>query len=174
MRIGIDVDDTICDTTGKANELLKELNMDWKKLLDLPSDEKRALLNKHIVGILSKTNILKDAKEVIDKLKDMGHTIYIITARSINYNTEIPNLTKEYLKKNEIYYDEIIFGAGTKGDVCLENKIDVMIDDNFENCMCVKNMGIKALYFNNDNIDTDELECVYNWLDIYNYFNERS
>ncbi len=75
----------------------------------------------------------KFANEIIKKLKDKGNEIYIITARCVGlsnldkYQMEI--IVKDWLKKYNIYYDKIIFSPEDKLEICLENKIDIMIDD---------------------------------------------
>lgn len=77
--------------------------------------------------------------ELMQKLKLMGHKIFIITnrCRDLSY-CEIPTeqmqkYIRDWLKKEKIYYDEIIFNTiKDKLPVCLENHIDVMIEDSLK------------------------------------------
>ena len=79
----------------------------------------------------------KFANEVIDKLKKDGNEIYIVTARGsfLSHSAEVMsieenrNIVLNWLKKNDIYYDNIIFSPEDKLDICKQNKIDLMIED---------------------------------------------
>ena len=42
-------------------------------------------------------------------------------------------ITKEWLDKNGIYYDKLIFTDGSKLPYCIGNYIEVMVEDNPEN-----------------------------------------
>ena len=64
---------------------------------------------------LAKPN--KDAKESIEKLKNMGNTIIIYTARSWNEY----EMTIDWLKKNIIPFDQLIMGKPT-GDYWIDDR----------------------------------------------------
>lgn len=117
------------------------------------------------------------ASEVIKKLKEEGHEIYIVTARG-NFFTEgeeilsfeeNKKITLEWLNKHHIIYDDIFFSKAEKLNTCLENKIDLMIEDNPKNInklseqlpvICV-NAG-----YNKDCHNKNITRC-YSWYDIY-------
>lgn len=77
------------------------------------------------------------------KLKSMGHEIVLVTSRGIlGFEKEyigIDNLieiTKEWLRKNDVPFDKILFAPnGSKTKMCLENNIDVFIDDYSKNVL---------------------------------------
>lgn len=85
--------------------------------------------------------------DVMDKLRQK-HKIYIITNRS---DSKIPQATMqqwvaEWLEKEQFHYDELIFNNGSKLQACLDNKIDIMIEDTpmhiselsqYMPCMCI-------------------------------------
>ena len=65
-------------------------------------------------------------------------------------------------------YTKIIFNAIDKAKLCLENNIDLMIDDSTEHCEEVNNIGVKSILFTtnvNKNIDT-KIERVSNWIEL--------
>jgi len=64
---------------------------------------------------LAKPN--KDAKESLEKLKSMGNTIIIYTARSWNEY----EMTIDWLKKNIIPFDQLIMGKPT-GDYWIDDR----------------------------------------------------
>jgi len=89
-----------------------------------------------------------------------------------NQVDKIVKLTKEWLSKNEIVYDEIYFSAD-KSQICNELNIDVMIEDS---PMQIKNFdaNIKVLcmdYEYNKDIDGPNVIRVYSWQDILTKLN---
>lgn len=79
----------------------------------------------------------KFASEIIAKLKEMGHEIYIITARTSSTEEEISkskveNSTINWLDQNNIKYDEVIFEKA-KEKIIKEKQIDIMIEDSPKN-----------------------------------------
>ena len=120
------------------------------------------------------------ASEVIQKLKDDGNEIYIITARSSNLTyidtidtEQMRNIVREWLKKYNIYYDELIFSKEDKLEICLENKIDVMIEDKPKNIMEISTkIPVICYHANyNDTCINDNIYRCYTWYDIYNRIN---
>lgn len=78
------------------------------------------------------------AKEVLDKLKEDGHKIFIITARSnefkeIEAKEKMQDIVKYWFKANNLYYDELIFSTTNKLGNCREKNIDVMVEDSPHN-----------------------------------------
>ena len=126
MRIGIDLDDTICRTTEIVGDMVEEYasknNLDP---LDVFNNEKLKydFFNKYLNDIYSKVSIKHDVSSVIKRLKNKGNEIYIITARSDNFVPSVKNvyqITENWLNKNNILFDRIIISAygETKADIC--------------------------------------------------------
>ena len=59
---------------------------------------------------------------------------------------------------------------------CLDEKVDVMIDDDYKIIKKLNENGIKALYFRDTNLlklpETDLMHEVNNWGDVYRYICE--
>ena len=84
-------------------------------------------------------------------------------------------LSTEQLKKHGIYYDKLICSFD-KAKVCMEENIDLLIDDSIYNCELTNKLKIETLLFNcksNNNIET-RLTRVNNWKEVYDYIYERS
>ncbi|MEG2348345.1 MAG: hypothetical protein RSB67_01685 [Clostridia bacterium] len=118
------------------------------------------------------------ASNVIKKLKEEGHEIYIITARGSevkNYSkTSAKALTLDWLSKNEIYFDKIIFTKGEKSKYCIKNKIDIMIEDKEANILDISRF-IPVICFNagyNSNIEIKNVFRVYDFNEIYDYISK--
>ena len=114
------------------------------------------------------------ASEVIKKIKDQGNEIYIITARNnggwnLQLSNKIEDITRNWLKENNIVYDALYFSAEDKFKICSENKIDLMIEDKPEN---INNLSkiIPVICFDNiynKKCEGDNILRCYSWYDIY-------
>ena len=61
-------------------------------------------------------------------------------------------ITIEWLKKNKIEYDELILAdtvdPNIKAKTCIDNSINIMIDDSVKILLEVDKIGIETLLFN--------------------------
>ena len=116
------------------------------------------------------------SSEVIKNLKQEGNKIYIITARKNDdewfpkeLRNNIEQLTKDWLKNNNIYYDEIAFDVKDKGTYCLSQSIDIMIEDDPVNLdRLIGNTNIIVFdYPYNCDYKFKDLTRAFSWYDIY-------
>ena len=153
MKYAFDLDDTLSDTATVINEYAvkfdKEfLNGDGKmkeidnsvdyyyfaEALNWNKDNIRDFFKQSYIEIIKKVKIKPLVAETIDKLKKGNNKIYIITARRKREENEIENITKKWLDKNKIYYDELYINAKEKFSLVNELSIDYFIDDSYKNC----------------------------------------
>ena len=172
MRIGIDLDNTVCNTHEEVNKYrekyAKDNNIDISEIKS-NNDYHEDFFSKYMIEILSNATIKDNLSEVIKRLKDKGNEIYIITARSNNYiSKRIDTLkpTKKWLKKNNIKYDKLIVNVNHEGKAlaCLKNKVDIMVDDDIINYEEITKVGVKCILF--DDLNRYDLNKVTNWLDL--------
>ena len=189
MRIGIDIDDTISDTyelsfayaqkytieelgrDGKIKDFVASHHNYLNVMHSWTEEEEMNFWHKYYGDIIKEIKPLTFAVETINKLKAEGHEIVLITARWPEPGCDIPGLTLEWLRENGICYDEIVMDAQNKGQVALEKKIDLFIDDSFKNCQSVANVGIKTFLMNtrtNQGLEAENVTRVYSWPDINN------
>ena len=176
MRIGIDLDNTICNTSEIVNKLAEEYALE--KNIDINSifeDEelKEDFFFKYTIDIFTDVSIKDNVSEVINRLKDKGHKFYVITARSnyfIKKEIDVLEPTNKWLNKHNIVVDKIITNSygPTKAKACLDEQIDLMIDDDLYNCQIIRDAGIKCLLFDDIN-KYDESNKVTSWLEIEEY-----
>jgi len=178
VRIGIDIDDTICCSIENMLPYIceyygldyykeKEKKLGYDEYHKLPNYEKFANLTYEQVMLDAK--LKKNANYYINKLSELGHEIIFITARSSFGFDDAYGISKEYLDMFNIHYDKLIVGAKEKGIVCKKENIDIFIDDNLKNCYNVKKEKIKVFLFHNEfNNDDKKLDRVMDWEDIYN------
>lgn len=185
MRIGIDIDNVISNfdnallkeyldhdkelrNTGIVNEnaYVRQGMFDWSDTEDL------SFYLANIERIATNLKPLHNAKQMIDKIKEDGNEIYIISGRDNGEYTNPIEMTKKWLDKYKINYDKIIltnaYDTHAKSAECLKNNIDIMIEDSLSTCIDMKQNGIKVLIMNTRFNQTDnQIERVYSWKEIY-------
>ena len=152
MNIGIDIDGVLTDMereiTDYATKMCVEeqipIKVDSTQYYESDSfgwnqEQVDKFWNKYLVEYVTQSPARRFAKEIISKLREEGNNIYIITARDENgmppeYYGKMQELTIKWLKEQEIEYNELIFTSDNeKVQKCIENKIDVMIEDSPRN-----------------------------------------
>lgn len=187
MRIGIDIDGCIEDVArfmiDYGTKFCIENNIEYKikddeyddaEFLGISLDEVEKFWNKNLVYYITEYRVRDYASEVIKKLK-VDNDIYIVTARNeygLPQETQgkMQELTKEWLRKNDIVYDKIIFTQESKLPYVLDNKIDILIEDSPKNILEVSTK-VPVLCFDNlynKAINGDNIKRVYSWYDILN------
>lgn len=179
MRIGIDIDDTICDTWNFVIPYLSKyfnISIDTLKNSDKVYYEAChctfleycEFAKKYYSTFSLKYKLKPNVRKIIKKLKDDGHEIVFITARSNNgfYNPYKTSL--KYLENHKIPYDKLIVNGKEKAPICLEENIDLFIDDSIKNCKEVARVNIPVLLFdNNYNKNCMLFKRVFSWKEIY-------
>ena len=192
MRIAIDIDDTMTNIKDKltnaaikyAKSLKKDLHNIAYNIVDIYNNENifQELFNfnyeelKYFLGTIQEEitdNAIprENCVKVINKLHNDGNEIYIITARDKEFHDDPYLQSKQWLEKNLIYYDKLIVNARDKGKACIENNIDLLIDDNIKNCLNVNNLGIDTIVFGNKN--DIGIKNINNWEEMYEYINNK-
>lgn len=154
MRIGIDIDDTICDTFefvlpycckyySVSYEDAKKNNYSYEYFINNYGYYDFA--KKYYGKIIPYVPLKKDVVRVLTKLKKRGHEIIFITARSSRGFDNPYQITYDYLIKNNVPFDTLITEAKEKDKVCLDEEIDIYIDDSISECLKVRNNNIKVL-----------------------------
>lgn len=171
MRIGIDIDDTIANTAVFFDRVIKE-----KNITELKGDyynntieelKKYDLIVKdYIDEVLKSCTVKENCSGVIKRLKQKGHDIYIISARSNYFSPNVYDITLDFLKNNNIIYDELLFGYESKRNICIEKCIDIMIDDNIKVYESLKDTNIKTILFSTSHNQNSDALRVNNWLEL--------
>ena len=171
MNIGIDIDDTITETSFVGNKYVTKFDNNYQDYHDLSQNKYFEFLNRYLQEIV-KNNIIKDGvKEAFEFFKSRGCKIIFITARNDIYTPNVKKLTKEFLDKNNIYYDKLIFeevGHGDKSVLAKENSIDIFIDDKEDVLDKIASSSkIECIRFTNDK--NSKYKTFNNWYDIIEY-----
>ena len=133
---------------------------------------------KNIFIYATENSAIQGASENIKKIKEDGHTIFIITARKFatpdddceqEIKEKMKKTVKDWLAKNKIEYDYIIFSKEDKSKNIIENDIDVMIEDSPNNIKKLSKLTkiICVDWPYNKGIENDNIYRCYNWNEIY-------
>ncbi len=190
MNIGIDIDNTITEVQDQLNkaaydyaiklgknienadnplEYIKNNRDTYRKKFQFSYEELKYFLQNIQEEITNKAKPRDNAVEVINRLKKEGHKIIIITARDSEFHDDPYLLSKNWLDKNNIKYDQIIVNAREKGMVCKDENIDLFIDDQLNNCLDVLKEGIKVIRISNEICDNKDIIDLDSWTKIYEY-----
>lgn len=189
MNIGIDIDGVLTDLenyilTEGYNFTLKN-GLGFNKEMNknsiygfLKKEDSHQFWDKYWFEYAEKVSVRSNAAKVIKKLKEEGNKIIIIMARTydsqiVKYGLEkqkkMEQLIITWLEKNQIFYDKIVFSNLNKLKDCLDNQIDIMIEDSVSNIEQLKN-DMKVLCFDskyNRLYKDKKVTRVYSWNDIY-------
>ncbi|MBP3635801.1 MAG: hypothetical protein J6J17_05060 [Bacilli bacterium] len=186
MRIGIDIDGVLTNVeefeidygskyfyeTGIYNTI-KDVDF-TKENYNIDEDTSNRFWSKAIYDYI-KVKPRNFACEVIKKLKEEGNTICIVTNRisDLSYcditKEEMKDVVIKWLKRNSIYYDELIFSNDNKVQFIIDNKIDIMIEDNSKNIKAISEI-IPVICFNagyNKSCSGKNIIRCFSWYDIY-------
>lgn len=186
MRIGIDIDGVLTDFEKwqlevgskffiKYNKnIVNSSGYDSKDVFEATEEMDSLFWHDYLYDYARNEPARKFAGEVIDKLKNMGYEIYIITARYLtNRNDELGkgmrNIVTKWLEENNINYNKIIFSPEDKLEICKENNINIMIEDKVENINNISKI-IPVVCFNasyNKVCDGKNIYRAYTWYDVY-------
>lgn len=192
MKIGIDLDGVIFDSERifrvyaelydilelHQNGIIDNREVRFQERYNWSQEIINNFMRKYHTKIIEEAAFMPGAKEVIKMLKNEGHELIIITARG-NKKKEHIAITEDILKKNNMYiFDKYCWGVEKKREVCVAEKIDLMIEDSNNNCKAISDAKIKTIYFKDaPNYDIEEneyLKTLYNWGEIYRYIKEVS
>ncbi|MBE6154229.1 MAG: hypothetical protein E7163_01460 [Firmicutes bacterium] len=167
MVVGIDIDDTISDTSLSAAKYLTKYN---NKVLDyhnLSLEDYDEFAKLYIENIMSEAPLKEGVKEAFEYLHNKEYTIIIITARNLKYSDNIYDITKEYLKTNRLKYDKILFDREKKGLDANNLGVDIFIDDKERVLDDVSKYGIDCIRITRDK--NSKHKTFINWFDIIKY-----
>ncbi len=189
MNIGIDIDGVIFDSENYLKTYAHVYAMEQGNFTEFEKDtfsiqerhgfgedDFRSFMNAYGNECERIVPFMPFAKEAMNKLKEMGHRLIIISARGWLGDEEI-NCSLGRFEESQIPYDKIYFRQFDKVETCKAEKIDYMIDDNPNHIKALNEAGIKTLHFKDvygEFVENELNTIVFNWADIYRFFLEIS
>ena len=193
MRIGVDIDGVLNDvgswhySCGYKFCVDNNINRGFhpekyliEEQFELTDDENYKFWRENIFDLMVSIPVRDYASYVLKKIQSVDHEIVILSARDNRYLTNQYSNTmdfyvEEWLNKNNIPYNEIITGSGSKKDKCIKNRIDMMIEDKESNVLSISEV-IPVLCFDapyNKGASNQNITRVYSWYQIYKHLMDK-
>lgn len=200
MNIGVDIDGVLTNIAeftlkqgtkyceeNHTGKLINPNSYDSEKVFGWDAKTDLDFWTKNIFLYAETNPPIPKAAETIQRLKQEGHMIYIITARWLantglfesakldrpQENTEnaekMRTTVKKWLANNNICYDQIIFSGEDKSSHIVSKQIEVMIEDSPSNLQSLSKLTKMICYdwpYNQEINHPDIFRC-HNWDEIY-------
>ena len=192
MRIGLDLDNVISDYDGLMEEAISNDNIKTEgKGIVNPNgrwisdkygwsyERLFCFLEKNMSTLIYKLEVKRGVKDIIDRLLSSGNEVYIITHRYYPIYKTPFETTKNWLNSKNINYTKLIISDSfDKSNECLENNIDIFIDDSYRNCLCTIRNGIETYmmntYYNKRFYIDSSIPRINNLEEIFNIISEKN
>jgi uncharacterized protein len=175
LHLGIDIDGTITAQDTFVPYLNESFSLsitlddikdyDLTKLLDISDEDFWKWMNENEPRIYQEALLAKNAKQMLDELKNEHRLIYITARRR-----HLEDITFDWFRKNDMHYDHIeLVGGHDKLEAVFKHKIDVFFEDHHGNAaMIAKEANIPVLLFDTpyNRLPTDSnIIRVNSWLE---------
>ena len=188
MNIGIDIDGVLTYLEKAIIDFGTKMSVEEKwpikinvskywevEALEWTQEQADKFWNKYLVEYVVESKPRMFSEEIIEMLKKEENNIYIITARNEygmppEYYGKMQELTREWLKNQDIKYDKLIFARDSeKLHQCIENNVEIMIEDSPNNIEDISKK-IKVIKFDcqyNKQVNGENIITAYSWYHIY-------
>jgi len=191
MKIGIDLDGVVIDSettfrtyeeifdidTLKENNLVDREEPKFQARYNWTKEQEKEFIKKYFLKVSRESNLMSGFIGVYNLLKEQGHEFVVITARG-GFIKEMKDDAIRLLEENNIKFDKYYWHVEDKLEVCKNENVDIMIDDDWRIIKNLADNQVKTLYFKDTNLKTLEeseyIKEVNNWGDIYRTIKERT
>lgn len=191
MRIGIDLDGVVIDSettfrtyeeiydidTLKGNNLIDREEPKFQARYNWTEEQKQEFIEKYFLTVSRESNLMSGFTRVYHLLKNQGHEFIVITARG-GFVKEMKDDAIRLLEENNISFDKYYWKTEDKLEVCKNENVDIMIDDDWRIIKRLADNHIKTLYFRDTNLikleESKYIKEVNNWGDIYRFIRKES
>ncbi len=186
MKIGIDLDGVVIDSettfrtyeeifdidTVKGNNLVNREEPKFQERYNWTEEQKQEFIERYFLTISKESNLMSGFIGVYNLLKEQGHEFIVITARG-GFVKEMKDDAIRLLEENNIHFDKYYWKIDDKLEVCKNENVDIMIDDDWRIIKKLADNNIKTLYFRDTNLikleENKYMKEVNNWGDIYRF-----
>lgn len=181
-KLGLDIDGVIADSQpviiGKLNSFFNKkytlsdfIDFDPVKMFGADRKTIDSIIMDWELEIIEKAQPINNAPLVIDRLHQY-FTIHLISARTPIYFDN----TVEWLNKFGIKYDTLLLlGKHDKRQACVDQSVDLFIEDNKKNAFQISSCGIPVYLYNatyNQGELPENILRVFSWKEIYYRINK--
>lgn len=181
MKIGIDIDEVLCEFVKGYLNFLKSgghadikfddvFTYNFEDVLDISQEENWKLINEYnCTDEFYCIDLIPGAKEGVDKLNNKFETFFI-TARPFHIKAKTEVFLKERfgVGKDRLFFSSDAHGGDlkTKDEYCREFGIDVIIEDNGVHSMNYAKNGLRVVLFDkpwNKGVEHKNIVRVNDW-----------
>ena len=157
MRIAIDIDDTlnIIDRVRRAGAYIARKELPFKPadvqsnrfvdVYDWTLPDVLEFIRNGGISAFTEAEVRRGAREVLSGLRAAGHEVVILTSRTKEWFVNPEKISRDWLEKRRIPYDELVASIDDKGTYCLEHNIPILVDDNLDICLRAQELGVHAV-----------------------------
>lgn len=189
MKIGIDLDGVVIDSettfrtyeeiydidTLNGNNLVDRQEPKFQARYNWTNEQEKEFIERYFLKVSKESGLMSGFISVYNLLKEQGHEFVVITARG-GLLKEMKDDAIRLLEENDIKFDKYYWHIKDKLEVCKNENVDIMIDDDWRIIKKLADNGVKTLYFRDTNLKTLEeneyVKEVNNWGDIYRAIKE--
>ena len=190
MKIGIDLDGVVIDSettfrtyeeifdinTLKGNNLVNKEEPKFQNRYNWTKDKEKEFIEKYFLRVSKESNLMSGFIGVYNLLKEK-HEFVVITARG-GFIKEMKDDAIRLLEENNIKFDKYYWNVKDKLEICQNEKVDIMIDDDWRIIKRLADNQVKTLYFRDTNLmkleENEYIKEVNNWGEIYRVIKENS
>lgn len=187
MKIGIDLDGVVLDSettfrtyeeifaVEKENKIVDREEPKFQARYNWSQEEQKEFIDKYFLTVSRESGLMSGFLAVYRLLKEQGHEFVVITARG-GHVKEMKDDAIRVLEENNIIFDKYYWRVEDKLEICQKEKVDIIIDDDWQIIKRLSENGVKTLYFRDTNLkrleENEFVKEVNNWGDIYRNLTE--
>ncbi len=189
MKIGIDLDGVVIDSETtfrtyeeifdidilKGNHLINKEEPKFQARYNWTNEQEKEFIEKYFLIVSKESNLMSGFIGIYNLLKEQGHEFVVITARG-GFVKEMKDDAIRLLEENNIKFDKYYWNVDDKLEICKNEKVDIMIDDDWKIIKRLAENEVKTLYFRDTNLmkmkENKYIKEVNNWGEIYRYIKE--
>lgn len=186
MKIGIDLDGVVIDSETtfrtyeeifdidvlKGNNLINKEEPKFQARYNWTNEQEKEFIEKYFMTVSKESNLMSGFIGIYNLLKEQGHEFVVITARG-GFIKEMKDDAIRLLEENNIKFDKYYWNVEDKLEICKNEKVDIMIDDDWKIIKRLADNKVKTLYFRDTNLmkleENEYIKEVNNWGEIYRY-----
>ena len=186
MKIGIDLDGVVIDSETtfrtyeeifdidvlKGNHLINKEEPKFQARYNWTNEQEKEFIEKYFLIVSKESNLMSGFIGIYNLLKEQGHEFVVITARG-GFVKEMKDDAIRLLEEKNIKFDKYYWNVDDKLEICKNEKVDIMIDDDWKIIKRLADNEVKTLYFRDAGIkeikNNPHITEVHNWGEIYKY-----
>ena len=190
MKIGIDLDGVVIDSETtfrtyeeifdidilKGNNLINKKEPKFQARYNWTNEQEKEFIEKYFMTVSKESNLMSGFVGIYNLLKEQGHQFVVITARG-GFIKEMKDDAIRLLEENNIKFDKYYWKVEDKLEICKNEKVDIMIDDDWKIIKRLADNEVKTLYFRDTNLmkleENEYIKEVNNWGEIYRYIKNK-